>query len=424
MSLSWRERIKTQASFRNIPFLISDTEMTFGRRNVLHEYPLRDIPYAEDLGKKAREFTINAYFIGEEYIGNRDRLIKAIEENDTPGTLVHPTLGMRQVIPKECRERYSNQEGGIEYVTLTFIDAGVNVYPEANIDTRANMDAKTIDAHTNLKDQFNSTFTVASHADFVATNASKNALVFADSIENIAKTGNINKEEYSNFQNQIKDFKANVSSYVYTPSQLSSGMSGLIQNLSNLFLSQTTIVNQENSPFLSSVKPLHPEILALNAQKKLQVYGDTFIVIQILTSSREQEYINQVEMINLIKNTSLIEMARILSLMNFDSREDAVMFRDEALQFIDPQILYLGDIKNDEAFHVLNDIRTAMVIDINIRAATLRNITYKQIRYAIPALAYAYQEYNDATKEAEIVARNKIRNPAFMPALRKIELLV
>ena len=53
-STSWREDLRP-ASFRGVPFLVDESHVVIGRRVVLHEYPLRDKPYAEDLGKN-REY--------------------------------------------------------------------------------------------------------------------------------------------------------------------------------------------------------------------------------------------------------------------------------------------------------------------------------------------------------------------------------
>lgn len=87
---SWKDNLRP-ASFRGVPFQVDD-EGTFGRRVQVHEYPNRDKPYTEDLGRAARRFTINAYLVGDDFFEVRDRLIVAID-TPGPGTLVHPYYG-------------------------------------------------------------------------------------------------------------------------------------------------------------------------------------------------------------------------------------------------------------------------------------------------------------------------------------------
>ena len=44
-----------KASFRGVPFEVTSASLTAGRRTVVHEYPQRDKPYVEDLGRASRK---------------------------------------------------------------------------------------------------------------------------------------------------------------------------------------------------------------------------------------------------------------------------------------------------------------------------------------------------------------------------------
>ena len=61
--MSWRDRL-LPASFRGARFFVATDTRQGGRRLAVHEYPLRDIPYAEDLGRKARTYAIEAVLVG------------------------------------------------------------------------------------------------------------------------------------------------------------------------------------------------------------------------------------------------------------------------------------------------------------------------------------------------------------------------
>lgn len=84
----WRDKLKP-ASFRGASFKVDTDIRRGGRRVVLHQYPKRDDPYAEDLGRSARRFVVQGYLIGPEYLVLRDILIAALEEAG-PGTLKLP----------------------------------------------------------------------------------------------------------------------------------------------------------------------------------------------------------------------------------------------------------------------------------------------------------------------------------------------
>jgi hypothetical protein len=51
------------ASFRNAHFFVEANTTSGGRRIVEHEFPKKDAPYAEDMGRRAKQFSIRAYCI-------------------------------------------------------------------------------------------------------------------------------------------------------------------------------------------------------------------------------------------------------------------------------------------------------------------------------------------------------------------------
>lgn len=119
----WKSRLQP-ASFRGVPFSVESDEGTFGRRVQTHEYPNRDKPYTEDLGRATRRFTISAYLIGDDYIDQRDRLIAAVD-TPGPGTLVHPNYGeMAICVDGEVRVSHSNNEGRMCRISFSFVEAG------------------------------------------------------------------------------------------------------------------------------------------------------------------------------------------------------------------------------------------------------------------------------------------------------------
>jgi len=89
--MSWRDDYRPGA-FRGVPFHLKTSTSTGGRRTVLNEYPLRDEPSTEDMGRRARQYQLTMTLIGPDYMARRDRLIEALEAAG-PGTLVHPFRG-------------------------------------------------------------------------------------------------------------------------------------------------------------------------------------------------------------------------------------------------------------------------------------------------------------------------------------------
>jgi prophage DNA circulation protein len=79
------------ASFSGVPYHVEHQARSSGRRIVMHEYPKRNTPYAEDMGRHAIRYQVTGYLVGPSYNLTKLALITALE-NATGGILVDPYL--------------------------------------------------------------------------------------------------------------------------------------------------------------------------------------------------------------------------------------------------------------------------------------------------------------------------------------------
>lgn len=135
----WRSLLLSQpASFRGVIFHIEQGGRSSGRRTVVHEYPKRNEPYAEDMGRAARRFQFSGYLVyrprrqGEsnpvryDYVEQRRRLYEALEADDV-GQLIHPVFAPNGGVSAMC-EKYSMTEsrerGGFTTFDMSFVELG------------------------------------------------------------------------------------------------------------------------------------------------------------------------------------------------------------------------------------------------------------------------------------------------------------
>jgi len=112
------------ASFSGVPFFVSETTDTFGRRGAHHEFPYRDRGLWDDLGGKDGERSIEGYLTSWSPGGltaARAALIRALQKGE--GELVHPWLGRHKVICTNYEVKHSAAELGVCRLSMTFIDA-------------------------------------------------------------------------------------------------------------------------------------------------------------------------------------------------------------------------------------------------------------------------------------------------------------
>lgn len=111
------------AQFRDIEFLTDSHDAKGGRRLVVHEFPGAEQPLVEDLGGKAWDWSLNAYFLGDSYDLEADALIGKLNQAGADW-LIHPWLGRLWVRPRSWSRRDSNNENGFCTVSIEFVPGG------------------------------------------------------------------------------------------------------------------------------------------------------------------------------------------------------------------------------------------------------------------------------------------------------------
>lgn len=89
--MAWKDNL-LDASFRGVVFDCQATQDGAKRDIAQHEYPYQDGADLEDLGRKARQFTLQAVFFGDDY-DTRLQAFMAVLDQPGAGELVHPVYG-------------------------------------------------------------------------------------------------------------------------------------------------------------------------------------------------------------------------------------------------------------------------------------------------------------------------------------------
>ncbi|MDE1901523.1 MAG: DNA circularization N-terminal domain-containing protein [Alphaproteobacteria bacterium] len=123
------------ASFRGVPFSVLNETGEFGRRIALHEYPKRDIPYPEDMGRRSRRFQLQGYLVGDDVLAQREVMVGACEQSGD-GVLIHPSYGRLTVtLMGPLRAVLKSDRGRYVELNFDFVESGQRIFPSAIIAT-------------------------------------------------------------------------------------------------------------------------------------------------------------------------------------------------------------------------------------------------------------------------------------------------
>jgi prophage DNA circulation protein len=398
--MSWRDQLRP-SSFRDVPFYVDEAEYKGGRRIVGFEFPKLSTPATEDMGRKQRTYAVQAYVLGEDYLDVKNALIEACEAEGA-GILVHPYMGELNVQCQEIAVKESMKEGGIALVSMSFIEAGQELYPDAAADKFSALNTSKLAAIASVKDDFKSKYSVVGKGQLLINSASSKVSTWADKMESSLKSVKGRADAVNDLGYSIRNLKADVMDTVTRPATLANILSDSISGLG------ATLTLDDMGGALDAYKSLY------------KVDNSESYLTNPLTETRRQENTNSKAIDDLVVNVAILEASEQAAYVNYSSYEDASAMQEELLENIDK---VLESTDNDDVYLNFSSMRALVVDLIPAQDQNLPSLMKVSLTGMETSLSLAYRLYGNISNEEDILARNKIKHPAFIPAEKQLEVL-
>lgn len=389
--MAWRDTLRP-ASFRGVPFEVEGHDVAFGRRNVATEYPHRDEPWTEDLGRRGRVYRVQAFVIGADYHVRRDDLVRALEAAG-PGQLVHPYLGTMVVSVGGAQMGESPDEGGMATFSIEFLETGANVAPQVTVDTQAQSLAAASVAVDGSLAGFVDGYDMTGAPSFVTD-------ALASSIDTgvgamVQTAGGLGAPASAMHKVQF-----NAKAVIGTRVSLTRKPLALGKSILSLSSTMGAIATDARRA-LGSFSSLATTSLALPAALGV-------------TPARALQRKVQDKLSSLIHQAGAIEAVRAATAMTFRTFDEAIGVRDDLAQLLDGLALRAGDAGDDQSYQAMDGLRLAMMRDLNARGASLARLTTVTPPATTPALVLAHRLYGDVGRESDIIAGGPGGHPGFI----------
>lgn len=391
---SWRTNLRP-ASFRGVGFFVDAADMTGGRRVELHEYPQRDKPYAEDLGRKARMVSVQAWLIGDDYAAKRDQLLAKLEEAGI-GELVHPWLGSLQVSPGEYSYSESQAEGRMCRFSLQFFEAGELVFPGAaanygqqSLQAADALDASSIGAFSEV---WNVSDTVA--VPQAIADVQRVMTTIAGSLDAAVNAGYLNG--LSGLLGDPQALAQRILSAIPGGAGLfGSGQQiyGSLSRLRRIWLGSGGSDSGARSGWAGGASSAASESPAVAS-------------VQQTTSS------NTAALDAFVRRASLSASAREVVAVSHPVADEASALRQDLNAMHDAEQALASGMAVRTALAEQRKAVSRYLQDASRSGARL--VDYRPVD-VLPAAVIAYELYDDAGRAAEIAQRNRVRHPGFVP---------
>lgn len=424
--MAWRERLQ-DASFRGVPFKVEGEGAAVGRRVETHEYPNRDKPYTEDLGKVTFRPNITAYVVGDDCFEQRDRLIEALNKPG-PGTLVHPTYGESSVcVDGEVKVSTTSSEGRMVRFDLQFVEAGELSYPTAGVATANTLVSSCSALDDCISDNFEK-FGMDGMPDFVQNGVIDDAtsmlgyvsdkMVMVDT--GISATARLMQGDISVLlppPSSGKGFVDQLQTMWRSGNRLSGNASDLftmIKNFSGISLgsdlaprgvwktdSKTTQNQKQQSNYVASA--IRTTAISEAA------YAVTTLPAPVITTSEQSQQSTGWPSVTHPELNNVPDEATVVDVPTW---EDLVDIRDTLNTAIDKELSRTTD---DRLFLALRRVKSDLNNDIKHRLAQTQKTVIRTPDEVTPALVLAATWFDNASRESDIVRRNAVAHPGFVP---------
>lgn len=398
----WKDRLR-KGSFKGIPFYIEDHEAEVGRRVVVNEYPYRDEPYSEDMGRAARRYSITVYMIGDDYMTDRDRMLDAIESGGA-GVLIHPYLGTKDVICESGRLRETKGEGRFATFSLSFVEAGRQLFPNSLPIPKDLVGLRADELIAAARASFINGMTVSGVSQWVRDSYAGSISDVADIFDVIRTNGGINKQTTTGLINLAAEWVADVADLKIPSIGLIRDLAGaadrIIDSIAGIFnLSPNADVAAKNLQRFSNFT--NPRNGAPTAAAKI---------------ADQNAAVSE----NFVRTVAVATETKAAVARNYPSYDDALSARTNILGRLDT---LAGQTIDDNIYNSFRALRAEVSSAIPNEDSALPRIGNVSLKQSAPSLVLAYDLYEGVEREQEIIDRNKIRHPGFLPGGQPLSVL-
>lgn len=410
-----------EASFRGVPFHVTKVDLKVGRRTVVHEYPQRDKPYVEDIGRATRRLSFTAFVVGDDYIQQAEKLIGAIEA-EGPGTLIHPHLGEMMCCLEQASTITFTDSSRTASVVLTAVESGELEFPKSGTDAVSKVLESADALEKSAIQQFCDSLDLSSVSEWV------DAALSGDLLD---KLGIISNADIATIFDKVDEI-----------STLASNGLSLISGSPKVFA--TRLVGALGlSRFASSARAwsrVAKQLKNLTKHDKLREGTKELARVKadstVLSSTQRAVLQNRAAVETLIRQTLIAQMVGVSAVVGTKtdqamaveddvqtseslkstvskSYDDIVQLRQDLLETLDEELLMTT---SDDSYLELEKARVAVFEALTDRADDSSRLAVVVPGDVLPALVHAYDYHDDASRDQEIAIRNGVEHEGFCPA--------
>lgn len=383
-----------KASYKGVPFWVETDEETGGRRIVEHQFPMRDLPYLEDLGEDLRRFTVNGY-VASDRADDEASALTAICATRGAGTLVLPLHGPVFVRCLDFERERSKDRHGYLAIKMRFSREGA---------------AKAVAS-------------VASLANLIFVAADNLAVAAASSFGNgIRRDGlpdYVAEAATDAFRDAVASLETARTSEPVAPAasaEQRDEIQSLFDNAADLLATSASSVTA-GSRVVAVARALGDALPAEAAVRAFEAGFADFDMPSVppYASGGAMVSAENVRLgAQLARMSSLTAYCEAVARISLTDRPMAITLRANVTQYIEAELEDLSAADAD-LYRELTAIRDAVIGYLSLSILDLAPIVIVGANQRMPSLFWGWRLYKDPSRSLQLVERNRVAHPSFMP---------
>lgn len=387
-----------RTTYKGAAFWVQTDTEGGGRRIVIHEFPMRDTPYLEDLGERYREFTVTAYVASDRADTEAAALMSTCAQRG-PGPVVLPTIGPVVVRCLEFSRRHDLDRLGYIAHELRFVREGASG-ALASVASLINMIFIQAESASSIVAQaFAAASVIAGVPDYVKgalQDGTETALATLDAIRTTTGIDPVVSAE----QRTVIE-----TAYAALPDIMTNSDATALEAVGKDIVSVAMAMAENIDP--PTALTTFSEILTTTPV----IVSNATPLPSIWHGQVEQNAQAANALLRLAAITAYCEAVAKVSLTD---RNSAITLRANVSSFIDAQ---LETLPSDDhgLFLAMTKLRDATVEYLSRSIIDLAPVVRVNANLSMPSLYWAWRLYADPTRSNELFERNRVPHPSFMP---------